>query len=177
MAPVGAEVVRVTDNAILKAPMETLREAIPARGGVQGSGSVYLIENHADTALMSLRYALKGADIAVAEKPFEAAGRHFGAGAWIVRKADGDAFSKKLSELGLDAWAVAAAPDVAAHKIGAPCSTYMGSMPGFCDGVGACAECTQDSECPGATTDCSMSSPCHCRLARFHTRWPQTQTG
>ena len=116
----GAEVVRVTDNAILKAPMETLREAIPARGGVQGSGSVYLIENHADTALMSLRYALKGADIAVAEKPFEAAGRHFGAGAWIVRKADGDAFSKKLSELGLDAWAVAAAPDVAAHKIGAP---------------------------------------------------------
>ncbi|MBS0581873.1 MAG: hypothetical protein JSS42_02100, partial [Proteobacteria bacterium] len=116
----GAEVVRVTDAATLKAPMETLREAIPARGGVQGSGSIYLIENHADTSLMTLRYAFKGADIAVAEKPFEAAGRHFGAGTWIVRKTDGAALSRKLAELDLDAWAVASEPNVASHKISAP---------------------------------------------------------
>ncbi len=87
---------------------------------MQGSGGVYLIDNHADTALMTLRYALRDADIAVAEKPFDAAGRHFGAGAWIVRKVDNAAFSTKIAELGLDAYAVAAAPDVAAHRIGAP---------------------------------------------------------
>ena len=116
----GTEVVRVTDSSILKAPMETLREAIPARGGVQGNGNVYLIENHAGTSLMTLRYAFKGADISIAEKPFEAAGRKFAAGTWIVRKADGAALSKKLGELDLDAWAVASEPNVAAHKLGAP---------------------------------------------------------
>jgi hypothetical protein len=116
----GAEVVRVSDVSILKAPMETLREPVRAKGSIQGSGTIYLIENHADTALMTLRYALKGADIDVAEKSFEAAGRHFGAGAWIVRKVDNAAFSTKLAELGLDAWAVTAVPSVVAHRIGTP---------------------------------------------------------
>jgi hypothetical protein len=116
----GTEVVRVTDNAILKAPMETLREPVPAQGRVQGSGNIYLIDNHADAALMTLRYALKNADIAVAEKPFEASGHKFGAGTWILQKVDNAALSTKLQELGIDATAVAAAPDVASHKIGAP---------------------------------------------------------
>ena len=116
----GAEVVRVADGAVLKAPMETLREPVPARGGVQGSGGIYLIENHADTSLMTLRYALRGADVSVAEKPFEAAGRRFSAGAWIVSKAERNALSAKLGELSLDAYAVADAPAVAAHRIGAP---------------------------------------------------------
>ena len=126
----GTEVVRVTDTAILKAPMDALREAARASGGVHGEGSVYLIDNHADAVLMTLRYALKGADISVAEKPFDAAGRHFNAGAWIVRKVDNaagsntagsnKALSKKLAQLGLDAWATNAAPDVPTHKIGAP---------------------------------------------------------
>jgi len=116
----GSEVVRVVDPAILKSSMEPLREPIAARGGVSGNGDVYLIDNHADTALMTLRYAFKGADVAIAEKPFAAAGRHFGAGAWIVRKVDYAAFSTKLGELGLDAVAVSAAPEVATHKIGVP---------------------------------------------------------
>ena len=116
----GTEVVRVADNAILKAPMELVREPVRAKGGVQGGGNVYVIDNHSDTALMTLRYALKDADIAVAEKPFDAAGRHFGAGAWIVRKVDNATFSTKIDKLGLDAWAVSAAPDVPAHKLAAP---------------------------------------------------------
>jgi hypothetical protein len=116
----GTEVVRVTDNAVLKAPMETLRERLAPNGGVQGSGTVYLIDNHADSALMTLRYAFKDADISIADKPFDAAGRHFGTGAWIVRKVDNAAFSTKLNSLGLDAFAVAAVPSVSTHNIGTP---------------------------------------------------------
>ncbi len=116
----GTEVVRVIDASILKAPMETLREPLRAGGVVQGDGNVYLIDNHADAALMTLRYAIKGVDVSAADKPFDAAGRHFNAGAWIVNKVDKSALSTKLGELGLDAYAVAAAPDVPAHKVGTP---------------------------------------------------------
>jgi Zinc carboxypeptidase len=116
----GTDVARVTDAIILKTPMDGVREPVNAAGGLHGSGSIYLIDNHADPVLMTLRYALKGADIIVAEKPFSAASHDFGAGAWIVRKVDNAAFSKKLAELGLDAWAVAAVPDVASHRIGTP---------------------------------------------------------
>jgi hypothetical protein len=114
----GTETVRVADVSILQAPMQTWRE--PTRADVHGSGSVYLIDNHADMALVTLRYAFRSADISVANEAFSAAGHDFNAGAWIVRKVDNAAFSTKLGELGLEAWAVAAAPDVATHRIGAP---------------------------------------------------------
>jgi hypothetical protein len=45
----GTEVVRVTDQAVLQASMEPLREAVRAKGGVQGSGSVFVVDNNADT--------------------------------------------------------------------------------------------------------------------------------
>jgi hypothetical protein len=116
----GSEVIRVTDTSILKAPMDPVREPVQAGGGAHGSGNVYLIENHADAALATLRYALKGANIDVAEKPFDAGGQHFATGTWIVRKVDNAVLSNKLSALGLDAFAVAVAPNVASHRIAAP---------------------------------------------------------
>jgi hypothetical protein len=116
----GTEVVRVTDASILKAPLETLRDPVRAASRVAGAGNVYVIDNHADPALIALRYAFRDADISVAEKPFDAGGHHFGAGAWIVRKVDNAAFAKKLADAGLDAWAMSAAPAVAAHRVGAP---------------------------------------------------------
>jgi hypothetical protein len=116
----GTEVVRVTDKTVLQASMEAVREPVRVPGGVHGSGGVYLVDNNADTALITLRYALKDADIAVAEKAFDADARHYNAGTLIVRKVDNAAFARKLTELGLDAYAVASAPSVASHRIGAP---------------------------------------------------------
>ena len=116
----GTEVVRVTDAAVLKAPMQTLHEPVRANVALQGSGGVFVIDNHADPSLITLRYAFKGADISVAEKAFDAGGHHFSAGAWIVRNSDGAAFAKKAADLGLDAWAVASVPEIATHRIGTP---------------------------------------------------------
>ena len=116
----GTEVVRVTDKAVLQGAMEPVRDAIRAAGGVHGSGGTWLVDNNADPALFTLRYALKNADVLVAEKAFDADARHYSAGTLIVRKVDNAALTSKVAELGLDAWAVAAAPDVPAHRIGTP---------------------------------------------------------
>ncbi len=45
-------------------------------------------------------------------------------------------------------------PSFPLHATGSPCSTWMGTMPGFCDATGACVQCTEDSDCPGPSTDC-----------------------
>jgi len=116
----GTEVVRVTDGAVLKAPMQVQRDTSPAERGTQGSGSVVVIDHHADPSLIALRYAFRDADIGIAEKAFDADGHHFGAGAWIVRKADATALEKKANESGLDVWRVSAPPSVATHRLGAP---------------------------------------------------------
>jgi len=116
----GTEVVRVTDKTVLQAALEPVRESVRAAGAVHGAGSVYLIDNNADTALITLRYALKDAEVTVAEKAFDADARHYNAGTWIVRKVDNVALPGKLAGLGLDAYAVAAPPDVPSHRIGVP---------------------------------------------------------
>ncbi len=117
----NVQVVRVTDTSILTAPMEPAHE-IRARGGVTGSGAVYLINDVADPALAALRYRLPGASIEAAEEPFEASGQTFNRGSFIIRGvdargADGQAFARAVSDLGLRAYAVAAAPDVKTHAV------------------------------------------------------------
>src|SRR3569832_74798 len=84
----GSEAVRVTDASILQAPMQSLHEPIRAAGGAHGSGSIFVVDNNTDGALISLRYAFKGADFAVAEKSFDIDARQFHAGSLIVRKVD-----------------------------------------------------------------------------------------
>ena len=116
----GTEVVRVTDKSVLQAPMEPVREPVHVPGSVHGSGSLLAIDNNADTALITLRYALKDAEIAVAEKAFDADARHYNAGTLLVRKADNAVLARKLGELGLDAYSLSAAPSVPTHRLAAP---------------------------------------------------------
>ena len=115
----GTQVIRVTDAAILNAPMSVVRESVQAVGTSGGSGGVYLVEYHGDTSLIGLRYAMKDADFAVAEKAFDADGRHFAAGTLIVGRVDNAALSK-LSQAGLNVWRTSAKPGVPAHRLAAP---------------------------------------------------------
>ena len=114
------EVVRVTDLAVLKLPMQGLDGPLPTVGGVQGDGAVYLIDTHADDTLLSLRYALKGAELQVTDADFDAAGRHFSRGSFILRGVSRKDLDEAARQLSLTAYAVAAAPDVAHHKVGLP---------------------------------------------------------
>jgi hypothetical protein len=123
----GTEVVRVTDLSVLQVPMQPVTGAVHPASGLSGDGGVFLVDNDADSALMSLRYALKGASMQVADAEFDAAGRHFSRGSLIVSGVSRKDLDQATQDLGLKAAAVAAAPDVARHKVGLPRIAIMHS--------------------------------------------------
>src|SRR6201999_4544796 len=92
---------------ILSAPMALVREPVQAQGTSGGSGGVYLVEYHGDASLIGLRYAMKDAYFAVADKAFDTGGRHYAAGTLIVGKVNNAALSK-FSNAGLNVWQGAA---------------------------------------------------------------------
>ncbi len=116
----NVEVVRVTDVKVLQAAMERVTGEVRAPGGINSNGSVYLINHNADNALVTLRYRLKDVEMEAAEDPFEAAGRKFNRGSFIIRKASGDDLRRTANELGIQVYAVADAPSVKTHPVRAP---------------------------------------------------------
>jgi Zinc carboxypeptidase len=113
------KVTRISDPAILKAEMKPLTDAASISGKVAGSGSVVAINNTGQTTLLALVYKLKGANVQVTEKPFDAEGHHFNAGSLLVSNTD-DQLGKALRDLALDGTRLGSAPQVAAHAITAP---------------------------------------------------------
>jgi len=111
----AVQAVRVLDPKVLQAPMTLVTGAVTAASGVTGTGSIFAINHNADNGLITLRYKLKNADIQMAREPFEADGHKFSRGSFIIRnvsQADLDAATKAV---GLTAYALSAAPTVAAH--------------------------------------------------------------
>jgi hypothetical protein len=113
----GVECVRVVDTDVLKAPMQQVTGPIVPAGGVQGTGTVYAIQNHGDNNLARLRYELKDANFQAAEAAFDAGGQHFGIGAFLVSGISRDALDKATRPLGIQAYALASAPSVATHPL------------------------------------------------------------
>jgi hypothetical protein len=109
------QVVRVMDTKVLDAPMQPVAGEVRATGGVQGSGSVFLVNHNTEIALMVLRYRFKGADIDVAEEPFEAGGQKFTRGSFILRDVPAADLEKAAGELGLKFYSAPEAPAVKRH--------------------------------------------------------------
>ena len=116
----AVQCVRVMDAAVLRAPMTRVTGDVAAPGGVRGSGSTFAIDNTGDDALITLRYRLTSADIRVAEEPFDAAGRHFARGSMLVSGVSRDELGKTATALGIQSYALGAAPHVKAHPARAP---------------------------------------------------------
>src|SRR5438270_251571 len=113
----NVQVTRVTDLKILDAPMTRVEGAVQAPGGVEGSGEVFLINHNADNALITLRYRFPNAPFEAAEEPFEAAGRKFNRGTLVVRSVAPAELDGAGKELGVRAYAVAAAPSIKTHPV------------------------------------------------------------
>jgi len=113
----NVEVVRVTDVKVLKVPMDRITGEVRSPGGITSAGSVYVINHNADNALATLRYRLKAVEIDAAEEPFEAAGKKFNRGSFIIRKATEDELRRVANELGIQTYAVASAPSVKTHPV------------------------------------------------------------
>ena len=113
----NVQVVRVTDVKVLSAAMERVTGDVRSPGGVTGTGSIFIVNANADNSLITLRYRLRRASFDSAEEPFEAEGRKFNRGSFIIRNASADEVNRATAELGIPALAVATAPTVKAHPV------------------------------------------------------------
>jgi zinc carboxypeptidase len=123
----NVKVVRVLDPKILKSKMSPLDDPSMLVGKVSGSGAVLAVANTGQISLLPLVYKLKGATIQVAEKPFDADGKHFAAGSLLITNAtnNDDGVAKILHDLSLDASRLGAAPSVPVHTVSAPRIAFM----------------------------------------------------
>ncbi len=119
--------VRVTDASILDAPMTLITAAEKPAGGVQGpaNASVYVVQHNAENALATFRFRLRDVSMSAARAPFEAEGREYNAGSFIIKAGAGtDALRRRLdeaaAELGLAVHGLSALPEVPMHALAAP---------------------------------------------------------
>jgi len=118
-------VTRVTDTEILKAPATLLSAPPKPEGGIAGEGNIFVVEHNADRALATFRYRLRDVRFLAAEKPFEAAGRKFPAGSFILPAENNPAnlrsrVEQAAREIGLSVQALAEMPKVDTHPVAAP---------------------------------------------------------
>jgi hypothetical protein len=113
----NVRVVRVTDVKALDAAMEKVNGEVKSSGGVNGKGSVYVVNHNADNALVTLRYRFKDTPFEAAEEPFEAAGAKFNRGSFIIRNVNEGELNRVAGELGVKVYAVDSAPQVKTHPI------------------------------------------------------------
>src|SRR5438045_4155466 len=84
----NVKTVRVTDTSILKAPMSIITEAVKANGSVTGSGGTLLVQHNTDNTLATFRYRFKNVKMLAAEEAFEADGKKFNAGSFLISEGD-----------------------------------------------------------------------------------------
>jgi hypothetical protein len=116
----GTEAVRITDRLVLGVPMSVLEAAGRPHGGITGSGPVFVVAQHGDDAMFSLRYGLGDATVEAATEPFKAGGHEYPRGTWLVRGIGKDAFEHAAAEAGATVEAIAAAPNVTTRPVGKP---------------------------------------------------------
>ncbi|HMG85748.1 MAG TPA: M14 family zinc carboxypeptidase [Terracidiphilus sp.] len=120
----NVKAVRISDSAILKASMKPVDDPSTLVGKIDGAGSIIAVNNTGQISLLSLIYKLKDAKIQVAEKPFDANGKHYAAGSLLINSAD-DKVAAALHDLALDGSNLSAAPSVAMHEVAAPRIAFM----------------------------------------------------
>ena len=117
----------VADKSVLDQPMTLLTADAKAPGGIEGTGSVLVVDHTADNNIITFRFKNKDVPMLAAEDDFELSGHKFRAGALIVPNADRARLEPMLKDLGLSAWAVATAPTVKTHDLDIPRIGYVHS--------------------------------------------------
>ena len=115
----------VTDRSILDGQMALLTTDAKAMGGIEGTGSVIVVDHTSDNNLMTFRFRFPNVKMQAAEQDFEANGRRFRAGAFIIPAANRGQVEPALRELGLSGYAMNAAPSVPMHDLDVPRIGYV----------------------------------------------------
>ena len=116
----------VADSQILTMAMELVGDAATVAGMVNGSGGVLLVEHMGDWRSAVLPFKATGARVSVAEASFDAAGRTWPAGTFIV-EGGSDAANGAVRTLGLTGTRVGGVPSVKRHAIQLPRVALMHS--------------------------------------------------
>ena len=122
----GVDVVAIDDPEVLDAPAEPVTEARLA-GTVAGDREPrfgYAVAHYGSNHLTTLRYRLADTPVEAVEEGFDAGGREFPPGSFIVPAAAGSERAGRLRaaviELGLTAVGLDERPEVAAHPVDLP---------------------------------------------------------
>lgn len=123
----NVKAVRASDKAILEQKMTLIAQDVSVPGTIAGTGDTIVVEHNTDNTLVTFRFAHKDVRMLAAEEPFEAGGRKFGSGAFIVPNANRAALEASVKQLGLTAVAVAGLPVVKTHELDVPRIGYVHS--------------------------------------------------
>ena len=121
------KILPVGDKSLLDHPMTVLTADAKAPGGIEGTGSVLVVDHTGDNNVVTFRFKNKDVKMAAAEDDFELSGHKFRAGSIVIANADRARLEPSLKELGLSAWAVASAPSVKTHDLDIPRIGYIHS--------------------------------------------------
>jgi hypothetical protein len=116
----GVDTARILDTAILKAPMHLVADPTAPSIATSLSGDTFLIENHSDPSLITLRYQLDHATITATDAGITSRGHTYPTGTWIVRDISGSDLEKAAAPLHLRVIAASDVSSVAAHRVPAP---------------------------------------------------------
>jgi hypothetical protein len=117
----------ITDRSVLDQPMTLMTADAKPAGGIDGTGNTFVIDHTTDNSLVAFRFKHAGVKMSAAEEDFDAGGRKFRAGAFIIANADRAALEPTLKELSLTAQAVASVPVVKSHDLDVPRIGYVHS--------------------------------------------------
>ncbi len=121
------QVLRIEDKGIFDKPMALATADFKGVGTIEGGGRTLVVDHTTDDGLVTFRFANAAVKMSAAEQPFELAGHHFGAGAFIIPNADRAALDLQIKELGLAAWATDTPPTVPMHDLDVPRVGYIHS--------------------------------------------------
>ena len=123
----NVETHRVTDLSILKVPMTLVRNEARASGSITGASatSYYVVNANAEPALATLRFWLKDVKLFAAEEAFEADGKKFNAGSFLIPTEGNpsdlrDRLASATASLGVDAHATDAEINAKRHEMKLP---------------------------------------------------------
>lgn len=117
----NVKTVRVTDTSVLDVPMTKIAGEVSVTGGIKGAGhATYLVNNNSDSALATFRFRLASVAMEAAEEPFEADGRKFNRGSFVIANADRGQVESAARDLGIEIFATDAKLSVARHALEAP---------------------------------------------------------
>jgi len=117
----------VHDPSVLAQPMTLLTADVAPKGVISGAGKTILVNHTGDNELVTFRFRLKDVKMQAAEEAFDAGGKHYAAGTFIIPDAPRQVVEKAVADLGLTAEAVDAAPPVKTHPLTVPRIGYLHS--------------------------------------------------